>query len=365
MKRILHYIPAYRFGGIESLTYELNRELKDRYQFIYLVEVDLDDKLKEKLTGVNAKVIKIPHMTKDGIWKHLVAIKKVFQENNFDVLHVHDCDSRFFVMMMAKLYNVKKRIYHIHSKNISGKVIQKAIKRIGVRLNISLSTSCLACSIEAAKAKGAKKYQIVNNCIDLQKFRYDEEKRKAVRKKYSIPDKSIVLLFVGRLEKVKNTDYLIEILKTIPENIRNRYVLMIVGDGKETNRLKAHAKELEKTKVIFIGKKNNVSSYYSAADFLCLPSLAEGFSIVTLEAQASGLSCIVSSNVPKIINLNHRVSFIGIEKDDIKNWVKHVTTSTITSKEDRINDANIIIKKKYDSKSTARIISQIYEKEDK
>jgi glycosyltransferase involved in cell wall biosynthesis len=95
------------------------------------------------------------------------------------------------------------------------------------------------------------------------------------------------LLYVGRLERYKGLYLLLEALRGIPH-----VQLTVVGDG-------GYRKELERLaegiNVRFEGFQSHPGKYYAEADIFVMPSLGpEGFGIVTMEAMAHGLPCIVS-----------------------------------------------------------------------
>lgn len=115
---------------------------------------------------------------------------------------------------------------------------------------------------------------------------------------------SAELLFVGRLVAVKGVDTLINALPAI----RMRYPevsLTIVGDGPERGRLVEIAQGLSVAdQVKFIGPERHeaLSAHYRRATLLVLPSLAEGFGLVAVEAM--GCACpVVASDLPALRNL--------------------------------------------------------------
>jgi glycosyltransferase involved in cell wall biosynthesis len=110
-------------------------------------------------------------------------------------------------------------------------------------------------------------------------------------------DKEIVeLLFLGRLVPYKGADILIEALSHLPENVRQKTRLKIVGNGPEKKNLEELAQTLQVGSLVdFVGwvKNEETVSYYKNADIFCFPSLREFGGAVVLEAMASGLPCIV------------------------------------------------------------------------
>jgi glycosyltransferase involved in cell wall biosynthesis len=95
------------------------------------------------------------------------------------------------------------------------------------------------------------------------------------------------VLFVGRLERYKGLYLLLEAMRGVPD-VR----LTVVGDGSYRNELERLAEGID---VRFEGFQSHPANYYAAADIFVMPSLGpEGFGIVTMEAMAHGLPCIVS-----------------------------------------------------------------------
>lgn len=361
MKKILQYVPSYSYGGIESFTYEINKRLKGRYEFCYLVEKDVDEKTAKKIEALGGEIIRIPNMTKESFWGYVGAVRKLFRSQKFDVVHVHDCNNRFLVTLVAKLHGVKCRVYHVHSKDIGGSLIARTIKKIGIKLNVWFSTVCLACSDEAAKAKKIHKYKTMKNCISAEDFRYDKRRGDEIRKQYKILQDDTLLLFVGRVEKVKNVGFLLEVLKKMPAEKRKSFALLIIGDGTEMPQIKKVAKSINGSRIIIAGRQEGLADYYSASDYLCLPSLAEGFPITLLEAQANGLNCLASENVPNVVNLNKRVRFLRIGEEGIGDWVDALLNTAKSSQQERLGGVELIKDLKYDSDSTAKEVGKIYE----
>ena len=95
------------------------------------------------------------------------------------------------------------------------------------------------------------------------------------------------MLFVGRLERYKGLYLLLEALREIPD-VR----LTVVGDGSYRKELERLAEGID---VRFEGFQRHPAPYYAEADIFVMPSLGpEGFGIVTMEAMAHGLPCVIS-----------------------------------------------------------------------
>lgn len=112
------------------------------------------------------------------------------------------------------------------------------------------------------------------------------------RKKYGIGDE-IVVLYVGRLVKIKNIDIVLDAIDTIKDK---RITFLVCGDGEDRERLAEKAKH-NRHKTVFTGRLNGdeLLACYNIADIFILPSTIEPFGAVTNEALVSGCHCIISN----------------------------------------------------------------------
>ena len=130
--------------------------------------------------------------------------------------------------------------------------------------------------------------------IDIKQFNF--KKNSEVKNFQKFDDKKIVFA-AGRLTRQKNFSYLIsEFSKFLKKN--NEFVLLILGDGEERNKLKKQIIDNKLQKNIFlIGHVNNVFKYFKKGEAFVLSSLWEEVGFVMVEAALSNLF-IISSNCP-------------------------------------------------------------------
>lgn len=141
-------------------------------------------------------------------------------------------------------------------------------------------------------------------CVDTSPFRIDEEGRTNVRPRVRQalgiqPDK-FVIAFSGKLSRRKGPDQLIEGVRRLPTEIRDRSVILMIGDGELRNDLRTMAGCAPAIKIRQVGFQNqtSLSSFYHASDVLALPSLhSETWGLVVNEALHHGLPVVVSDAV--------------------------------------------------------------------
>lgn len=261
----------------------------------------------------------------------ICAIKNFLRKNHYDIIHVHSGSIMMLTIysILAERCGIKRIIVHAHvagNPNIRHSIIRIVTSPI---LN-NYPTDYAACSKKAGEwmlpHKRIGDIQVIKNGIDAAKFAYNEEIRNNLRAKYGIREDQIVIGCVARLEKSKNQIFLInlvaDIIKKAEEksDICGSYILMLVGDGDTRAELEVSAKDAGIGDItIFTGSVTNPEDYYQAMDIFALPTLQEGFSIASIEAQASGLPTIVSDACPSTTGLTEFIKFIPVH--DRAAWV--------------------------------------------
>ena len=118
-----------------------------------------------------------------------------------------------------------------------------------------------------------KKIKVIKNGIDIDKIKYNEETRKEYIDKLELKNK-VVYAHIGRISKIKNHNFLIDIYRNIVE-LQDNSILLIIGDGEEKDKelLKEKCKSLNiEDKVKFLGFRDDVYNILNAVDFLIFPS---------------------------------------------------------------------------------------------
>lgn len=162
-------------------------------------------------------------------------------------------------------------------------------------------------------------FTVIENGIDRDKFRFNMAYRKEIRTCYGINEADIVIGLVGRASPEKNLSYAVasfaDILACSEQagEFPKRYKLMLIGDLDCEEIRNLVRKYRIENDVIFTGVVSDVYKYYSAMDVFYQPSLYEGVSVALIEAQASGLHCVVSEYVARESDVSGRVDFIKID----------------------------------------------------
>lgn len=278
-------------------------------------------------------------------------IREFLATNKYDIIHIHSGSMSMLAIyaQLAAEAGIEKIIVHAHCAGIPN--LKHTIARLLTgRALRKYPTSYLACSAKASQwmfpAEIQDRVQVMKNGIDTLRFAYDEGLRVKIRAELGVSD-ALLIGFVGRLCEEKNPEFLLDIAA------QNGATLLYVGDGELKDSLETSA-ESRGIKAIFTGAVADVERYYQAMDCFVLPSRFEGFSLVTLEAQASGLPCIVSDAVSEEINVTSLVE--RLKPDDPVRWAKAVAEAA----KYRSSRAEELANKGFDIKDVASRIERIY-----
>lgn len=311
-------------GGVEAVVMNYYRHIdRDKIQFDFICDDDSTRIPTEEIEKLGGKVILIPPYQK--IFNYHKTLKKVLQEGQYKIVHSHINALSVFSLWAAKSAGVPVRIAHSHSTSNKKEWKKTLLKNILRPFSKVFATDYFCCSELAGRwLFGNKTYDegkvyLLNNAIDLEKFKYNEKVRKQKRKELNIKDNELVIGHIGRFVQQKNHEFLIEIFNEIHKQNKNT-ILLLAGDGPLKEEIKNKVKELGLEKnVQFLGQRNDANELYQAMDLFLFPSLYEGLGMVLIEAQCAGLPCIASIEVPQIAKISDKLVFENL-KENPKKW---------------------------------------------
>ncbi|MGN0546150.1 MAG: glycosyltransferase family 1 protein [Acutalibacteraceae bacterium] len=298
MIRVLQIVTDMRCGGLETMLMNYYRQIdRTQVQFDFLVHRENEGEYAEEIQKLGGNIYHLPKLNPFSRY-YKKALGMFFDSHpEYQIIHVHqDCLSSV-ILKVAKEHGVKIRIAHSHS-NSQDKNIKYPIKLFYKRFIPRYATSLFACSEEAGRwmFNGAD-FTVLNNAIDAERYIFNPQKRNEVRDSFGIASDELLVGHVGRFSPAKNHDFLIDVFDAVPKSQKAKLLLVGKGDLKESVEEKVKKLKLE-NRVIFAGLRSDVPDIMQAMDVLVLPSLYEGLGIVAIEAQASGLPCVLSDAVP-------------------------------------------------------------------
>lgn len=365
MIRILHILPGnMNMGGIEKYLMNVYRNIdKNIVQFDFIVHSENKNYFEEEIISMGGKIYRMPVKSKN-IVKYYKKLKKfLLKHDEYETVHIHTTYSYSCVEALAAKKAKKKNVI-IHSHNSNAILKRKIIHYILKRKQCCYGDYYIACSKDAAKWMytskiiNTNKYMIWRNSIDTSKFVFNSNVRKNLRKKYNISEDTIVIGSVGRISYQKNPERIVDIFKKIIDK-NNNVCLFMIGTGELEEKILKMIEEYGLiNKFYHINNVSNVNEYMQMFDLFLFPSRYEGLGIVLIEAQAAGLKCFASSNVPQEVKITDLVTYINLnESDDY--WANQLLKSMPYN---RVDMSKEIKKAKYDNHENIKKIIEFYQK---
>ena len=363
--RVAQIIGKWLGGGVESVVMNYYRHIdRTKIQFDFICDEDSTNIPYEEIEKMGGKVILIPPYQK--VFKYHKKLKEVLKSGGYKIVHSHINTLSVFSLFAAKCAGVPVRIAHSHSTTNKKEKKKNLLKQVLRPFSKVFATDYMCCSELAGRwLFGNKEYDngnvyLLNNAIDLDKFKYDEEKRKEKRKELNIEDDTLVIGHVGRFVEQKNHRFLIDIFNEVHKQ-KEKSILLLAGQGPLMEEMKEKVKILGiEDSVKFLGQRNDINELYQAFDVFCLPSLYEGLPVVGVEAQATGLVCIFSDDMTKETKVLDTTEFLSLNQS-VEEWTYTILKKYKSFK--RKNCINEISKKDFNIKKEANKLTQKYYEE--
>ena len=300
-------------SGVSAVVMNYFGKLEGKVSFDFMLNEEPDNEDRRKLESRGSKVFVMPGLQASNLPSYVSALKKFYENHQYDIVHGHVANSAAFYLGLAK--KTPHRIIHSHNTQSSDVMWKRARNWLANGPIRFVANRQMACSVPAAEYLFGKKNSafILNNAIEIDKFLFCGCSRDRVRAKHGLGNEKVIG-HVGRFCNQKNQGFLIDAFYKA-YCINKKLRLMLVGDGQLLNKAANKAKRLGvNDAVIFVGVTKDVPSYLSAMDVFVLPSKFEGLGIAAIEAQASGLPVLASSAVPEEVNVNGAVVFLDLDR---------------------------------------------------
>ena len=338
MFRVLQVVTHMNRGGLETMLMNYYRHMdRDKVQFDFLTHRPYDGDFGEEIHSLGGKIYHLPLLNPFSR-NYRSELDRFFKAHpEYSVIHVHqDCLSGVILKVAAK-NGVPVRIVHSHTSHQT-KDLKYPVKLVYRRIIPRYATDLFAC----AKAAGdwmfcGAPYKILNNAIDARAFRFQRETREAVREEFGISENEILMGHVGSFAAPKNHAYLIDIFNEVQKKRPARLLLVGGRKGCDSVGEKVRAAGLS-DKVIFAGIRTDVNRLLMAMDVFVMPSLYEGVSFASIEAQASGLPCLISDRTPLECDVTGRVRQIALA-DGPEIWAEEVIAEADKIRENQDSEA--------------------------
>jgi len=239
----------------------------------------------------------------------LLRLVKIFRREKFDVVHSTTPKAGLLCAIAGTIVGVKVRMHTFTGQpwaTMTG--LKRLLLRLCDKIICYLNTCCYADSVSQ------KKFLIENGIgtdnqllvlgkgslagVDSTRFNpmlFLDCDKKQLRSELNIPEKSQIILFVGRITLEKGVSELLEAFESIVSKGLDVYLLLVgpfESDGKECLDKISNVKVNKSIRTV--GFTSQPEKYMAISDVLCLPSYREGFGTVVIEAAVMGLPAITS-----------------------------------------------------------------------
>ena len=359
--RILHYIGSLNIGGSQTMIMGIYRNMdRSKIQFDFVIDRKNETFFKDEIESLGGKVYIFDEYFKGyNYFSFAKQWKEFFRAHpEYKIIHCHVRSVASIVLKIAKR-NGLKTICHSHSTS-NGYGMKSVAKKMLQRRISEYCDHYLACSKESAEwlygKEISKKCLIINNAIDVSKYKYNAKVRKKVRIELGLDDK-ILIGQVGRMEAVKNHVFSLKLLRELLKSNKS-YHLLIVGSGTQKDNIIKRAKEIGVyNNITILESRNDVNELMQAMDVFVMPSLYEGLPLALIEAQAASLPCMISDTIKDGILIDKTVAKLKL--DSLEKWVRRVEGLVVNGNE-REDVSAIIVKSGFDIKKNAKKLSDFY-----
>lgn len=365
MQRLLCLLSGMNAGGAETFLMKIYRHIdRSKYQFDFCINVKEKCFYEDEIHSLGGRIYRIPSKS-----ENLKAFKRqladlIQKEGYQHVLRITSNAMGFLDLKIAK--KAGARICCARSSNSSdgaGLKIKAAhlLGRMlyGKYVDVAFAPSDLAAGYTfGQKAYQSGKVSILHNAVDLEVFHYDVEARCRIRNEFGISSDTKVFGHVGRFMEQKNHMFLAEIFKCIAEKDSDT-VLLLVGDGPLRESFEKKATELGiSDRILYAGIRSDIPALLSAMDAFVFPSFYEGMPNTVIEAQATGLPCIIADTITEEADITGLVEYLPLA-NSAEYWA-NVALQKVSA--ERFDTREMFIQNRYDIDSvTAQFISLIFE----
>ena len=285
--------------------------------------------------------------------RYQIAIFKCIKKNKPDVIHTHVTPILKYSIIPVFLCKIKKKFHTLHSDPYALSFACKMLITIAVKW-LDYYPICVTeeQAEKAEKRYGIGKCSVIHNGVEISDYTNNNYDRLEIRKELGIEESCRLIGYVGRLNAIKNLDFLINIFEKYSK-ANNNSKLMIIGDGPEREHLCNLVKDYGiEDKVLFLGVRDDVIRLFKAMDVFMIVSHHESSSIVTVEAQLSNVYCVIADSIPSNVIISDDVCVLRLD-DPIDVWVAALVNhkknvSVVNSyKEFDINNATEKLRKFY------------------
>lgn len=363
MIRVLHSVSVMNRAGQETFLMNVYRRInRELVQFDFQCSIrekgDFDSEIEElggEILYLDQNCFNISFLRYLGIILQQYKFFKSHSEYKIFHIHTYHAFDAWLAIVGAKLGGAERIFLHSHNTQGLHPVLHKLFR---VFLKYMRIERC-ACSKKAAiwmfGENQIERVSILNNGIEPEQFKFNEKERQKKRSELGLQD-NLVVGHIGRFNYQKNHSFLVDVFFEI-KKLRADAKLILVGNGELCSEIREKVINLGlNNDVLFLGVREDIRELLWAMDIFIFPSLFEGLSVVTIEAQATGVPMLLSDSISKETKITDCITFLSLKQPSSK-WAHEAICLTNMDRKDTsdaIEDAG------YSIIDTAKILEQKY-----
>ncbi len=294
------------------------------YEIDFLYTGFIDKAIKDEILSNGSKIFYFGNRKKQ-LLRYIFLLRELAVNKKYDYVWVHGNSSTMAFEEFALRNLESKIIVQAHSVISNYSFLNKLLRKYFLNhFDLGLAVSKVA-GVFLFKDK---KFEILSNGLPQKKYYFSEKNRKFYREKYQISPETKLIIQLATYTAMKNHKFSLKLVQELKEKGED-FKLLCFGYTPFGNLKKELKHEIVNKNlgnyVTLLGPIDNVNGILSAADGVIIPSTVESFGIVALEAQASGVPVIVSSEyfIPEL-NVSSFIKYLPLEVDKWAKWVEHL-----------------------------------------
>lgn len=292
MSRVIQIVQHLRPGGIESLALELVRFSSPQDETLVISLEESREQAVAAWSRLSDCADRLVFLNKAPGWQPclITQLVRLFRRLRPDVVHTHHVGPLIYGGLAARLARVPRLVHTEHDAWHLEDPRRRRLQRLILALTRPRLVADARHVAEALRnhLRGWEPRVILNG-IDTERFTPGD--RDEARRNLGLPRQARLIGCAARLHPVKGHRFLLDALSALPGDVH----LALAGAGEEASALERQSRRLGiERRVHFLGRVDEMPTFYRALDAFCLPSLAEGLPLSTLEAQSSGVPVVVT-----------------------------------------------------------------------
>lgn len=363
-KRILIIINTLNIGGAETFIMKVFRTIdRSKLVFDFLINDSAKGAYEDEVYQLGGVVyhgyFKVQHP-----FKNLYAMYSTVKKHCYkDVFLVTQHPIAFLDLAAVTLGGAKRRVVRSTNADCGGKLSHVLAAFSRPLLNF-FTTVRVAPSKEAAKwlfgnsVVDKKGYTQLNNGLNLDLFAFNKASRDDFRTEFNLHGKTVIG-HVGRFNHQKNHDFLIDIFAKYHET-NPQSVLVLIGKGETEEHIRQKVKNIGlRDSVILTGVRSDIPRCLCGFDIFLFPSFYEGMPNTVIEAQVSGLPCVISDTITEDAKVTDLVQFETLQNEPVT-WANRL--KQIHLSKDRLEYKQLMQDNGYSIQDVAKNVMDLFSK---